>query len=66
MNDEIVAAAAQHPEVTVVDWNVYSRSHPEWFQADGLHMLAGGAAAMAGLIHQGSSRRGSPCRRLGS
>ena len=48
MNDEIVAAAAKHPEVTVVDWNVYSRSHPEWFQADGLHMLAGGAAAMAG------------------
>ena len=52
MNDEIVAAAAKHSEVTVIDWNVYSRSHPEWFQADGLHMLAGGAAAMAGLIHQ--------------
>ncbi len=52
MNDEIVAAAAKHPEVSVIDWNVYSRSHPEWFQADGLHMLSGGAAAMAGLIHQ--------------
>jgi lysophospholipase L1-like esterase len=52
MNDEIVAAAAQHPEVSVIDWNIYSRSHPEWFQDDGLHMLSGGAAAMAGLIHQ--------------
>jgi hypothetical protein len=52
MNDEIVAAAAKHSEVTVIDWNVYSRSHPEWFQDDGLHMLSGGAAAMAGLIHQ--------------
>jgi hypothetical protein len=52
MNDEIQAAAAKHPEVTVIDWNVYSRSHPEWFQDDGLHMLSGGAAAMAGLIHQ--------------
>jgi hypothetical protein len=52
MNDEIVAAAAKHPEVTVIDWNLYSRSHPEWFQDDGLHMLSGGAAAMAGLIHQ--------------
>ena len=39
MNDEIVAAAAKHPEVTVIDWNLYSRSHPEWFQDDGLHML---------------------------
>ena len=52
MNDEIVAAAAKHPEVTVIDWNVYSRSHPEWFQADGLHLLAGGSQAMAGLIHE--------------
>ncbi len=52
MNDEIVAAAAKHSEVTVIDWNLYSRSHPEWFQDDGLHMLFGGAMAMAGLIHQ--------------
>jgi hypothetical protein len=52
MNDEIVSAAAQHPEVSVVDWNLYSRSHPEWFQADGLHPLYGGAVAMATLVHQ--------------
>jgi hypothetical protein len=37
--------------VTVVDWNVYSRSHPDWFQADGLHLLGPGAEAMATLIH---------------
>lgn len=52
MNDEIAAAAAKHPEVSVIDWNVYSRSHPEWFQDDGLHTLVGGAVAMARLIHQ--------------
>ncbi len=52
MNDEIQAAAAKHSEVSVIDWNVYSRSHPEWFQADGLHMLGPGAIAMAALIHQ--------------
>jgi hypothetical protein len=52
MNDEIVAAAAKHSEVTVVDWNVYSRSHPEWFQDDGLHTLFAGAMAMSNLIHQ--------------
>jgi hypothetical protein len=52
MNDDIEAAAKQHPELTVVDWNVYSRSHPDWFQDDGLHLLQPGADAMATLIHQ--------------
>ena len=39
MNDDIAQAAARHPQVSVVDWNVYSRSHPDWFQTDGLHLL---------------------------
>lgn len=52
MNDNIAAAAQQHPELSVVDWNVYSRSHPEWFQDDGLHLLQPGADAMATLIHK--------------
>ena len=52
MNDDITNAAQHHPELSVIDWNVYSRSHPDWFQADGLHLLGPGAAAMAGLIHQ--------------
>ncbi len=52
MNDEIVNAAKNHPEMDVIDWNVYSRSHPDWFQADGLHLLAPGAEAMADLIHK--------------
>lgn len=52
MNDDIEAAAQKHPELSVIDWNVYSRSHPDWFQADGLHLLAPGAEAMATLIHQ--------------
>ena len=52
MNADIVAAAQKHPELEVIDWNVYSRSHPEWFQNDGLHLLAAGSEAMAGLIHQ--------------
>jgi hypothetical protein len=52
MNDDIEAAAKQHPEMSVIDWNVYSRSHPDWFQADGLHMLGPGSEAMATLIHK--------------
>jgi hypothetical protein len=52
MNDDIEAAAKQHPEMSVIDWNVYSRSHPDWFQSDGLHLLEPGATAMATLIHK--------------
>jgi len=51
MNDDIEAAAAAHPELEVIDWNLYSRSHPDWFQADGLHLLAAGSEAMATVIH---------------
>ena len=51
MNDEINAAAANRSNMSVIDWNVYSRSHPEWFQADGIHLLSPGSRAMAGLIH---------------
>lgn len=51
MNDMIRAAAARSPEMTVVDWNLYSRSHPDWFQPDGLHLGWEGAKAMATLLH---------------
>ena len=52
MNADIAASAARHPALTVVDWNVYSRSHPDWFQGDGLHLKNLGAAMMATLIHK--------------
>jgi len=51
MNQDIELAAQNHPEMRVIDWNIYSRSHPEWFQADGLHLLGQGSDAMATLIH---------------
>jgi hypothetical protein len=52
MNDEIRAAAAADPAVNVVDWNLYSRSHPDWFQDDGIHLVRTGAEAMAKLLHR--------------
>lgn len=52
MNDAIQASAARHPDVRAIDWNVYSRSHPDWFQSDGLHLTDTGAEAMATLIHK--------------
>ena len=60
MNDAIQAAETKHPELTVVDWNVYSRSHPDWFQSDGLHLNGAGANAMATLFHQALVDLGIP------
>jgi hypothetical protein len=52
MNDSLVAAAATHPALIVVDWNLYSRNHPDWFQGDGiLHLLNDGSKGMATLLH---------------
>jgi hypothetical protein len=59
MNDVVRAASTHHPELTVVDWNLYSRSHPDWFQDDGLHLGYGGAVAMATLIHKALEDVGS-------
>lgn len=58
MNDAILAAAAAHPELTVVDWSGDSLAHDEWFQADGLHLLGPGADALAALIHKALLRIG--------
>lgn len=52
MNATLVAAAERHPEVTVVDWNAYSRYHYSWFQSDGIHLVYDGAMAIATLLHQ--------------
>lgn len=51
MNDILGAAASRYPQVTLVDWNRYSRSHPDWFQTDGEHLLPSGGLAMATLVH---------------
>jgi hypothetical protein len=51
MNDVLSAADSEYPELTLIDWNTYSRSHPEWFQNDGEHLLAAGGVAMATLVH---------------
>jgi hypothetical protein len=59
MNDDVRAAAARHDELTVVDWNLYSRSHPDWFQDDGLHLGYDGAVGMATLIHKALADAGS-------
>jgi len=59
MNDDVRAAAGHHEQLQIVDWNLYSRSHPDWFQDDGLHLGYDGATAMATLIHKALQDAGS-------
>ena len=51
MNDAVAAAARQHPELTVLDWNAHAADHPEWFQPDGVHLTGDGPRALARFIH---------------
>ena len=51
MNRDLRAVARRHPEVTIVEWNAYSREHYSWFQSDGTHLLHDGATAMATLFN---------------
>ena len=74
MNADIEAAAQQNPQMTVVDWNVYSRSHPDWFQL-GRPASASGRRRRDGDAHplgaagrrrgdSGGARRDRSCCRL--
>jgi hypothetical protein len=51
MNEVLVAAAARHPEVTLLDWNSYSQGHNDWFQTDLIHLTADGGVGLATLLH---------------
>lgn len=42
--------AAQYPELTIADWASYSAGRSNWVAADGLHLTASGARAMADLV----------------
>jgi len=35
----------QYPNVSVVDWNLASADHPEYFAPDGVHLVPAGVAA---------------------
>jgi hypothetical protein len=49
INDVIRAEARRWPEVQVVDWDAASRGK-DWFQPDGLHLVADGAVGLAELL----------------
>lgn len=44
------AAAAEQPRIRVVDWYGASEGHPEFFEADGVHLAPAGVRAYADLV----------------
>ena len=58
MNQAILEAAARSPAMTVLDWNDLSRGRPDWVQADGIHLTALGAQAMARMVSDELTRLG--------
>jgi hypothetical protein len=50
-NLAIKRAPKRWPQLTVADWNAYSRGKP-WFGGDGLHLTGAGANALATLIRK--------------
>ena len=51
MNEAIDSWQPSHPELTVLDWNRYSRSHLDWFRPDGVHVTPDGTIGLATFIH---------------
>jgi peptidoglycan/LPS O-acetylase OafA/YrhL len=50
-NQTLADGAARHgPKVQLVDWYGFSAGHLDWFQSDGTHVKAPGAAAYADLL----------------
>lgn len=55
-NDIIRALPATHPNVTILEWFVEAKAHPEWFGSDGTHLNSAGRDAYVTLIKQALGR----------
>ena len=55
LNDVLRAFAENYPNLRVVDWYEYTKDHPEYFVADGLHPTEAGQEAFAQIIYEAIS-----------
>ncbi len=51
MNSMLDTLARPYPQVKIVDWAADSALQYSWFQGDGIHLVLGGANALAALIN---------------
>jgi hypothetical protein len=57
-----LVAGGAYPDVVVADWNAYTRSHADWFAADGVHYAPVGAWAAADYVSRTMAfLDGRPC-----
>lgn len=50
-NADIFLEPKEWPGFVIADWDSYSDSHPDWFEADGLHLTELGAGHLGMFIH---------------
>lgn len=66
MNETLAAAAARHPELTILDWEHLSHDHYSWFQGDGIHLRYDGAVAMATFLNASIKKALAPALAVGT
>jgi hypothetical protein len=52
MDHALEVVASHYGQMTIIDWNGFSRGQATWFQNDNIHLLYPGALAMAGLFNK--------------
>ena len=50
-NDRFKEFAKDYPNIHIVDWENYSKNHPEYFYGDGIHVKGDGINAYAQLVY---------------
>ena len=51
-NEKFRGYASKHANIHIVDWEASSKSHPEYFYGDGIHVKGDGINAYADLIYE--------------
>ena len=51
-NEKFRGYANKHSNIHIVDWEARSKSHPEYFYGDGIHVKGDGIDAFANLIYE--------------
>ena len=50
-NEKFEEFAKDYPNLHIIDWEGYSKDHPEYFYADGIHVKGDGVNAYAELVY---------------
>jgi lysophospholipase L1-like esterase len=52
VNEAIASGGDRWPDIEIIDWNTIAGAHPEWFNADRVHLNRTGMAAYADLLNE--------------